>query len=1662
MAKKRKARGPLKSSKRRLKGKVSARRQSVAAAKAKKSQSTAKDGKRKSGRSARLHARGGGNATAAGVTFQASVGAVFAVQMLTESFDEAQLGLPPFKVKSVRFESDAPLDDIVVETDQAGWLLIQAKTKLGLSASLTSEFGKAVEQIVRQWHAGAKGGGKRGWDRPLVPDRDRLIIAVGPGTSQTVTSDLAKALSSLRATATAPLPARQRAVLKTLSGALKRAWKAVTSKLPSDAEISRILPFITVLRFDMAGPDRAAAAARLRLLTSSAQSANGAFTAVERECQNLMERRHGADAAAFRRSIAHAGIILKAAPSYQADVETLREYSKRTASELAAFEVIIVDGKPVSIKRAATDAVVRAAKAGSLLIIGEPGSGKSAVVSAAAAALRASNADVIQFAVDDLPVETPDGLRGQIGLTHRLPDILENWPGTKPAYLFVDALDATRGGKGEAVFRTLIKEVMALPGKRWRVVASIRSFDLKLGEHFRDLFCGAPADESFKDNAFPSVRHINVPIWSQAEFDDLLSKAKSLAIAITQGGLKLRDLAAVPFNTRLLAELLATGVSAAAFDGVKSQVELLAIYWSRRVTPLGNGADVCLSAALEQMVTTHTLQAERLPIAAKAPAALDGFFKANVLLPVFGDRYVRFRHHILFDYAASRLFINPLDIGAIQTRLLAQPGLALMLAPALAYALHDVWLNFGPEHEAFWNAIVALAGQTPSDPVARSVAARMASVLPAQAGDASGLVGLLTSASHEAQAAKALEHVVGALVVGIEDGILTNFAPWCRFAADASARIERVAWALRTLLWKIVGTVTDGSQRAQLGVAARAVFKFAIGDASGSRLVIAAIDLVGETYETDIEASRALLSQILAGERFEQHAHEDIPALARAAKRISEHDPDFVVQIYRTTFTERVNDTSATSMGNSQILPLTSNKKQDYDHARWQLSQYVPKFFETNSEFGVRVLVTALEGAVASEHKTDEKPVSVVVAGKSVELLDDGSHVWAHDPDDRHAHADNAAGMLKAFMTRLLTSPANDAINLATLAIDRNRLAVLWSRMFLAAARRPDALGALMWPYASALPFLKSIDTRKDAIDAVAAIYPTLSANERHQFEQTAGTVTFEEYENPERTKQRFLGTLFQAIGDKNLATADAKKLLSDVKTQSMPTGNNRMFTIHTSSGTLDPYWWLRDKRVDVDSDANAALLRLAEVVQYRPTPDGAQTQTVSEAARAIGELAAALQNLADPSPSSLVVEHAESQLLHGCVALARRTTDLKRAPAIVRAIADLLEPRLSAGAAGSSSEHHDQLRALAAEAALMLCAANQEAAARLVPQIEPLLNDNSERVRAEVADEIGRLWHVDRAAMWRFAEHFASNESSFVVLRRFAAFITRALHSEPARVEALIAKLIPRARNETDAQGDRIIEAVGNQIAILWLRYERAESRELLDSWLSDLAAHEPELSSASATLRDTVILGYDTGKKEDVRLRRNALRLAKELVEACAVVLQRYVALDPEARTDEDHNAARAAARLLDNVGNQLYFSSGAFKANAQEKPTGLVTVAAKKAFLDETADILRRIGDVATPHTIHHLIDLLASLRAADPVRVFDLAAHALLNGGRTHGYHFESLGADRFVEIVGIFLADHREILSDQARRETLIACLDAFVEAGWPKARRLLYRLPELL
>ncbi|WP_235897837.1 hypothetical protein [Yersinia alsatica] len=104
---------------------------------------------------------------------------------------------------------------------------------------------------------------------------------------------------------------------------------------------------------------------------------------------------------------------------------------------------------------------------------------------------------------------------------------------------------------------------------------------------------------------------------------------------------------------------------------------------------------------------------------------------------------------------------------------------------------------------------------------------------------------------------------------------------------------------------------------------------------------------------------------------------------------------------------------------------------------------------------------------------------------------------------------------------------------------------------------------------------------------------------------------------------------------------------------------------------------------------------------------------------------------------------------------------------------------------------------------------------------------------------------------------------------------------------------------------------------------------------------------------------------------------------------------------------------------------------------------------------------LTDCSTPHTIYYLLELLETLVPVDPAKCFDLMAHALRHGTK-FGFQNEHMGMEQLVKMMGVFLADYKIIFEEEHRRTCLIESLDIFMDAGWPSARRLLYRLPELI
>lgn len=170
----------------------------------------------------------GGAATNAGIDFQQRVAAFFMSFTLTSQDLSSFFAYPHQLVPvTVRFETDTPIDDLVVVSQGGDLHFIQAKRSLSLSPAETSDFASVVSQFVRQYLEGSTA-------------RQTFWLVVGSGTSQRIKTQLKGQLDGLRLNPSAeidnPSSKEERETLQTFRNLFIKAYTGCTGSRATDEE----------------------------------------------------------------------------------------------------------------------------------------------------------------------------------------------------------------------------------------------------------------------------------------------------------------------------------------------------------------------------------------------------------------------------------------------------------------------------------------------------------------------------------------------------------------------------------------------------------------------------------------------------------------------------------------------------------------------------------------------------------------------------------------------------------------------------------------------------------------------------------------------------------------------------------------------------------------------------------------------------------------------------------------------------------------------------------------------------------------------------------------------------------------------------------------------------------------------------------------------------------------------------------------------------------------------------------------------------------------------------------------------------------------------------------------------------------------------------------
>jgi hypothetical protein len=732
-----------------------------------------------------------------GARYQNRAAAWLAVQMLAEN--DLPWDLPASTTaESINCETTNSADDIFATTSSGGRIYVQAKARLLWNADFVS----ALTQCVRQYRDLCGAGGK---SAPLDPKIDRLLVIGGQNSSEPIRVHLLNVLARLRAPDTVVRrvrdAARNKAETDTLTKfqqAMMAIWRTMNHSRLTESELRNMCAALYIAILDVDGDGEQARGARADLqrdVVVQRQEAARAWTEIVAVCTDLAVLRNGTDRELLRSKLQAKGFSLQGRPSYRSDIRKLEDLAVRTKEHLERHSEIVCAGHRLHIERTCSLTLESHIEDGHIVVVGDPGAGKSGALYAFATRMRDRGKDVLLMSADDIAAGSLGELRQELGLEHEIRDVLKAWSGVDPAYLILDALDSAQTASARHLLQRLIDLAIALKS-RWRVVLTIRKWDLRHNSTVQALFRGQPVDAAYSDAEFSQLRHLNVPVFDDEELKQVRATSTLLALVIDQSPVQLGKLLRLPFNLRLLASLIDSGLTIEELTPIRTQIELLERYWSVRVLGPDHGsgaAEILLRPIVREKVQARSREysKNRLTDIAMGPIMTE-LLRESVLVEFVtsasgkvNSSVIAFSHHLIQDYAVARLVLRgkPADLCR---ELESDPDIVIWIWVSLEMHFHYLWWY---DRDSFWETVFVLEASARAPMLAKLVGPAAAADLIEREADFDPLVKRMGHGNAQS-AATAFSHLVGRLSAKNVDSLRPlvgeNAPPWARLLAEVS------------------------------------------------------------------------------------------------------------------------------------------------------------------------------------------------------------------------------------------------------------------------------------------------------------------------------------------------------------------------------------------------------------------------------------------------------------------------------------------------------------------------------------------------------------------------------------------------------------------------------------------------------------------------------------------------------------------------------------------------------------------------------------------------------------------------------------------------------------------------------------------------------------
>ncbi|MCY3739634.1 MAG: SMEK domain-containing protein [Candidatus Poribacteria bacterium] len=1325
------------------------------------------------------------------------------------------------------------------------------------------------------------------------------------------------------------------------------------------------------------------------------------------------------------------------------------------------------------------------ASRGNGVVIGSPGVGKTFLLKELHQYLKSNEIPHLLLPIDRLGNGTPEDLENGLSYKGNLIERLKSVPvSDKKAILLFDAFDAARDEQTRKCFLSLIQQAIHKLSESWNIIVTVRTYDATKSQELLDLFGNLDeADLTQYQSEDIPCRHFTIPPFNKNEILQALSQIGCPKSVYDDGSDDFKKILAKPFNLWLLEKILSTLPDKdirRTFSKVRSEVQLLDLFWSRRIEAADNENDrlsVLEEIALE-MVEQCSLSIRQINVRKTLiQTAWNDLLSDEILTKVSSTgKRVAFSHNILFDYAISVLLIDD-EPQHLENFILEDPSRPLFLRPSLTYFFTRLW--YYKDSASFWRAFWHILQRDQSVPLRLVAHLVPTSVIANEAHDIDQLTPPLEKLQSTNETAnKAIMWLLQSLrTLQIESDTL-----WIDFFDQISLHLHSdFAWDLATLTSDILERARDENVKDTCGRIGRRLLEWVWQeketnesdwyDRFGS---YGAVPLVAKTYHTNIEESRALLEKVLELLPRDNFPIDFPSRLTEHVDKIWAHDPEFVASVYRAVFTHyEISDEEIHRGG--FILPFRSFRRQDYRMCQYRLVKHLPNFLCAAPSTTVEAVIRSLNNFII--HTRIDKPLEGLIEtfnfrGELASFVQDGSHIW--DRQKAPPEPIKLANALFDYIVELakLEDPLFDSI--LDIFRDEVQIAFFWKRLLKIASQFPKVFAPRLFELCIAKPIQLHFEVSYELGLFLKAAASEFTQDKLLQIEESILAIPEETEDNQESLKLRRNRLLAQIPADL-LLTDKAKEIREDMERENSVPVNRPPVSVSVTSQPFTEEMWFQEQGVDTTTPENQELRRFFESLD-KFSSDWRNDAPTQEATRLIlPRLQEAHAILKSNTRADQKVIDSLWRKLTDCIAILGRVAKNLESESftfcrqVLLAGAEHEQPKPNPiydeqfdYPGYSPYPRHDAARGL-------LRLASHQPDREILDAIEVLARDPVPSVCMEIAMELPMIYVKAPERFWHIMDKMATHEENCVVQECLYGTLDWIVTGENEdKITHIIAKLL---EHTPSPPSPRVLGTSDPFIDLLmWLAIDRENSWALEvieDTFFKDPIRFTNILTRlVSQVVEDYVVPNHLKTPDGRKRIKRATKCVSKAITTATDGIAKLCVT-PKEQRTEEVGKQLQNLYEVIDEVITRLYFGV-AHKRDQSEEPVKEISRKLRCDYYNEVKPLMKQViafaqdpksGAMFAP-TAHYFMQLLKSFLGCNPKEVLHLAT-GVVKSSEPFGYNLDSIAVHDVVEFVEIVLADYRHEVRDGEALEDLLQLLDLFAKIGWSDALKLVWRLDEV-